>query len=140
MANGIELTISGNLTADPELRYTQTGLPVASFTVAQSPRVFDRETNTWGDGDAVFIRCTVWRDYAENVAASLKKGMRVVAVGILTQSSYETKDGEKRTSYELQVDDIGPALRFAQADVRKIARGSNTSAEPVPALAGAEPF
>lgn len=138
MANGIELTVVGNLTADPELRYTQSGHAVCSFTVAQSPRRYDADAGEWKDGDAVFLRCTVWRDYAENVAATLKKGARVIALGILTQSNYETKDGDKRTSYELQVDDVGPALRFAQADVRKIARGQ--SAEQTPALAGAEPF
>lgn len=132
MTGEIEITVVGNLTADPELRYTQSGISVASLTIAQSPRVFDKKSNEWGDGDAVFMRCTIWRDYAENVAASLKKGARVIAIGYLTQSTYETKEGQKRTSFELQVNDIGPALRFSQAEVRKIARATGPAQAATP--------
>lgn len=127
MAGEIPLTVVGNLVADPELRYTQSGLAVCGFTVASSTRVFDKETQTWGDGRVSFMQCQVWRDYATNVAASLRKGMRVVVTGNLLQERYETKDGEKRTTWLLDVDDMGPALRFAQAEVRKL----TTTAPPV---------
>ncbi len=104
-------TVIGNLTADPELRYTQNGLAVANFTIASTPRTFDRQANDWKDGDSLFLRASCWREFAENVAADLSKGQRVIATGRLKQRSYETKEGEKRTSIELDVDDIGPAVR-----------------------------
>lgn len=129
MSGDTQITVVGNLTADPELRYTQSGLAVANFTVASTPRVFDRQSNDWKDGEALFIRASVWRDYAENVAHSLMKGMAVIVTGRLVQRSYETKEGEKRTSYELEVDNIGPSLRFATAEVtRKPSRTYNVDA------------
>src|SRR5664279_4198551 len=122
MAQGdILITIIGNLTGDPELRFTPSGAAVASFTVASSSRVMDKQTNEWKDGDTTFLRCNVWRQYAENVAESLQRGMRVIVNGRLKQRSYETKEGEKRTVYEVEVDDVGPALRYATA---KVSRGS----------------
>lgn len=134
MSGDTQITVVGNLTADPELRYTQNGLAVANFTVASTPRVFDRQSNDWKDGDALFMRCSVWRDYAENVAQSLLKGMAVIVTGRLVQRSYQTKptDGSEpqtRTSYELEVDNIGPSLRFATAEVtRKASRVFNIDA------------
>src|SRR5690625_1773607 len=103
MAGETLVTVVGNLTADPELRFTNSGVALASFTVASTPRSFDRQSGEWRDGEALFLRCTVWREYAENVASSLTKGARVIVQGHLTQRSFETKDGEKRTSYELDV-------------------------------------
>src|SRR5664279_5147329 len=124
MAQGdILITIIGNLTGDPELRFTPSGAAVASFTVASSSRVMDKQTNEWKDGDTTFLRCNVWRQYAENVAESLQRGMRVLVNGRLKQRSYETKEGEKRTVYEVEVDDVGPALRYATAKVTKVSRG-----------------
>jgi single-strand DNA-binding protein len=120
----ILVTIIGNLTGDPELRFTPSGAAVASFTVASSSRVLDKQTNEWKDGDTTFLRCNVWRQYAENVAESLQRGMRVIVNGRLKQRSYETKEGEKRTVYEVEVDDVGPALRYATAKVTKVSRGS----------------
>ena len=111
----------GNLTSDPELRYTQNGLAVANFTIASTPRNFDRATNDWKDGEALFLRASVWREFAEHVAGSLTKGSRVIATGRLKQRSYETKEGEKRTSIELEVDEIGPSLRYATAQVTRAA-------------------
>ena len=123
MAQGdVTVTVVGNLTNDPELRFTPSGAAVASFTVASSTRVLDKQTNEWKDGDTLFMRCSVWRQYAENVAESLQRGMRVIATGRLKQRSYETKEGEKRTVVEMEVDDIGPALRFATAKVAKVSR------------------
>jgi len=125
MAQGdILITIIGNLTGDPELRFTPSGAAVASFTVASSSRVMDKQTNEWKDGDTTFLRCNVWRQYAENVAESLQRGMRVIVNGRLKQRSYETKEGEKRTVYEVEVDDVGPALRYATAKVTKVSRAS----------------
>jgi single-strand DNA-binding protein len=125
MAQGdILITIVGNLTSDPELRFTPSGAAVASFTVASSSRVMDKQTNEWKDGDTTFLRCNVWRQYAENVAESLQRGMRVIVNGRLKQRSYETKEGEKRTVYEVEVDDVGPALRYATAKVTKVSRGT----------------
>jgi len=121
MANDTIITVVGNITSDPELRYTQTGLAVANFTIASTPRSFDRASNEWKDGDALFLRSSVWREFAEHVAATLTKGTRVVATGRLVQTSYETKEGEKRTSVELQVDEIGPSLRYATATVTRAA-------------------
>ena len=119
MAGETIITVVGNLTSDPELRYTQNGLAVANFTIASTPRTFDRASNDWKDGDALFLRASVWRDFAEHVAGSLTKGSRVVATGRLRQRSYETKEGEKRTSIELEIDDIGPSLRYATAQVTR---------------------
>ncbi len=123
MAQGdIQVTIVGNLTADPELRFTPSGQAVANFTVASTTRLFDKQTNEWRDGDTVFMRCAVWRQYAENVAESLTRGSRVIATGRLKQRSFETKEGEKRTVVEMDVDDVGPALKNATAKVTKVAR------------------
>ncbi|WP_290851905.1 single-stranded DNA-binding protein [Gordonia sp. (in: high G+C Gram-positive bacteria)] len=117
------ITVVGNLTADPELRFTASGAPVANFTVASTPRTFDRQTNEWKDGEALFLRCSIWRDAAENVTESLVKGTRVVVQGKLKQRSYETREGEKRTVVELEVDEIGPSLRYATAKVTRTPRG-----------------
>src|SRR5688572_215385 len=118
MAGETTLTVVGNLTADPELRFTQSGAAVASFTVASTPRNFDKNSGEWKDGDALFLRCNVWRQVAENVAESLKRGNRVLVSGRLRQRSFETKEGEKRTVVELEVDEIGPSLRYATAKVK----------------------
>src|SRR5919197_996834 len=123
MAGETVITVVGNLTADPELRFTPSGAAVASFTVASTPRTFDRQTNEWKDGDALFLRCSIWRQAAENVAESLQRGMRVVVQGRLRQRSFETKEGEKRTVVECEVDEIGPSLRYATAKVTKTSRG-----------------
>lgn len=123
MAGETVITVVGNLTADPELRYTQNGLAVANFTIASTPRSFDKATNDWKDGDALFLRASVWREFAEHVAGSLSKGSRVIVTGRLKQRSYETKEGEKRTSFELEVDDIGPSLRYATAQVTRTTSG-----------------
>ena len=123
MAQGdINLTIVGNITNDPELRFTPSGAAVASFTVASNSRYLDKTTNEWKDGEPVFMRCSVWRQYAENVAESLTRGTRVIVTGRLKQRSYDTREGEKRTVMELEVDDVGPALRTATAKVTKVAR------------------
>lgn len=119
MAGETVITVVGNLTADPELRFTNSGVALASFTIASTPRTFDRQTSEWKDGEALFLRSTVWREYAENVANSLTKGTRVIARGNLRQRNYETKEGERRTSYELDVDEIGPALRYATTQVAR---------------------
>ena len=119
MAGETIITVVGNLTADPELRYTQNGLAVANFTIASTPRTFDRQANEWKDGEALFLRASVWREFAEHVAGSLTKGSRVIASGRLKQRSYETKEGEKRTTIELEVDEIGPSLRYATASVTR---------------------
>ena len=124
MAGETIITVVGNLTADPELRYTQTGLAVANFTIASTPRSFDRAANDWKDGDALFLRASCWREFAEHVAGSLTKGSRVVATGRLKQRSYETKEGEKRTAIELEVDEIGPSLRYATAQVTRAPGGA----------------
>jgi len=118
------------LTADPEIRYTQNGLPVANFTIASTPRHFDRQSNEWKDDEALFLRASVWRDFAENVATSLTKGMRVIATGRLKQRSYEDREGNKRTAIELEIDEIGPSLRYAQAVVQKIQRDGMTRQQP----------
>ena len=125
MAGETVITVVGNLTNDPELRFTPSGAAVASFTVASTPRTFDRESGQWKDGDPLFLRCSVWRQYAENVAESLTKGMQVMVQGRLKQRSYETREGEKRTVVELDVDDVGPTLRFATAKVTKAQRGGS---------------
>ena len=123
MAGDTVITIVGNLTADPELRFTPSGAAVANFTVASTPRYFDKQAGEWKDGEALFMRCSVWRQYAENVAESLSRGARVIVQGRLKQRSFETKEGEKRTVVELDVDEIGPALRYATAKVNKTSRG-----------------
>jgi single-strand DNA-binding protein len=122
MAGDTIITVVGNLTDDPELRFTSSGAAVANFTVASTPRFFDKNTNDWKDGDALFLRCSIWRQAAENVAESLTKGARVVVQGRLKQRSYETREGEKRTVYELDVDEVGPSLRYATAKVTKVSR------------------
>jgi single-strand DNA-binding protein len=122
-AGDVNVTIVGNLTNDPELRFTPSGAAVASFTVASTPRVLDKATNEWKDGEALFMRCSVWRQYAENVAESLTKGSRVIVTGRLKQRSYETREGEKRTVVEMDVDEVGPALKYATAKVNKVSRG-----------------
>ncbi len=127
MAGETIITVVGNLTADPELRYTQGGLAVANFTIASTPRTFDRAANDWKDGEALFLRASCWREFAEHVAGSLTKGSRVVATGRLKQRSYETKEGEKRTSIELEIDEIGPSLRYATAQITRAPGGSGGS-------------
>ncbi|MCW2582296.1 MAG: ssb2 [Klenkia sp.] len=123
MAGETVITVIGNLTADPELRFTPSGAAVANFTVASTPRTFDRQTSEWKDGEALFLRCNVWRQAAENVAESLTRGSRVIVSGRLKQRSFDTKEGEKRTVIELEVDEIGPSLRYATAKVTKANRG-----------------
>jgi single-strand DNA-binding protein len=121
-AGDTQITISGNLTADPEIRYTSSGQAVAKFTVASTPRFMDKATQEWKDGDPLFLTCNVWRQAAENTAESLMRGMRVIVQGRLRQRSYETREGEKRTVYEVEVDDVGPSLRNATAKVMKAER------------------
>lgn len=123
MAGETPITLIGNLTSDPELRFTPNGAAVANFTVASTPRTFDRQTNEWKDGDAMFLNCSVWRQYAENVAESLTKGARVIVSGRLKSRSYETREGEKRTVFEVDVDEVGPALRYATAKVTRTTGG-----------------
>jgi single-strand DNA-binding protein len=125
MAGETVITVVGNLTADPELRFTPSGAAVASFTVASTPRTFDKNSNEWKDGDALFLRCSIWRQAAENVAESLQRGMRVVVTGRLKQRSFETREGEKRTVIELDVDEVGPSLKYATAKVNRTQRGSS---------------
>lgn len=124
MAGETTITLIGNLTGDPELRFTPSGSAVANFTVASTPRTFDRQSNEWKDGETLFLRCSVWRDVAENVEESLTKGMRVIVSGRLKSRSYETKEGEKRTIIEMEVDEIGPSLRYAQAKVQRVQRSN----------------
>jgi single-strand DNA-binding protein len=124
MAGETIITVVGNLTADPELRYTQNGIPVANFTIASTPRTLDRATNEWKDGEALFLRASVWREFAEHVAGSLTKGMRVIATGRLKQRNYQDREGQNRVSIELEVDEIGPSLRYATAQVTRAAGGS----------------
>jgi single-strand DNA-binding protein len=121
------ITLVGNLTDDPELRFTPSGAPVANFTVASTPRFLDKSTNEWKDGDTLFLRCNIWRQAAENAAESLQRGMRVIVQGRLKQRSYETKEGEKRTVYEVEADEVGPSLKNATAKVVKTTRGGQSS-------------
>jgi|SRR5690606_1215823 len=123
-AGDITITVVGNLTDDPELRFTPSGAAVAKFRIASTPRYMDRQTNEWKDGDPLFLTCNLWRQAAENVAESLQRGTRVIATGRLRQRSYETREGEKRTVMELEVDEIGPSLRYATAKVQKMQRSS----------------
>jgi single-strand DNA-binding protein len=122
MAGETVITVIGNLTNDPELRFTPSGAAVASFTVASTPRTLDKATNEWKDGEALFLRCSIWRQAAENVAESLQRGARVIVQGRLKQRSFETKEGEKRTVIELDVDEVGPSLKYATAKVNKTTR------------------
>ena len=122
MAGDTTITVVGNLTADPELRFTPSGAAVANFTVASTPRIFDRQSSEWKDGEALFLRCNIWREAAENVAESLTRGSRVIVSGRLKQRSFETREGEKRTVFEVEVDEIGPSLRYATAKVNKASR------------------
>ena len=127
MAGETTITVIGNLTGDPELRFTPSGAAVANFTVASTPRTFDRQSNEWKDGETLFLRCSIWREAAESVAESLTKGTRVIVQGRLVQRSYETREGEKRTVYELQVDEVGPSLRYATAKVTRTQRSGGGS-------------
>ena len=129
MANDTQITVVGNLTADPELRFTPSGAAVTNFTIASTPRTFDKQANEWKDGEALFLRCSIWRQAAENVAETLQKGMRVIAQGKLVARSYE-KDGQKRTVNELQVEEIGPSLAFATAKVTRAMRGGQPAQTP----------
>ncbi|NYG06955.1 single-strand DNA-binding protein [Phycicoccus badiiscoriae] len=124
MAGDTVITVIGNITGDPELRFTPSGAAVANFTVASTPRQFDRQSNEWKDGETLFMRCSVWRDAAENVAESLQRGTRVIVSGRLKSRSYETKEGEKRTVVEMEVDEVGPSLRYATAKVNRTQRGT----------------
>ena len=126
MAGDTVITIVGNVTGDPELRFTPSGAAVANFTVASTPRAFDRQSNEWKDGETLFMRCSVWRDAAENVAESLARGTRVIVTGRLKSRSYETKEGEKRTVLEMEVDEVGPSLRYATAKVARTQRGQGS--------------
>ena len=127
MAGETTLTIIGNLTTDPELRFTPNGAPVANFTVASTPRQFDRQANEWRDGETLFMRCSLWREAAENATESLAKGMRVIVEGRLVARSWDDKDtGQKRTVMEMQVDEVGPSLRYATAQVSRTQRGDNS--------------
>lgn len=129
MAGETVITIIGNLAADPELRFTPSGAAVANFTVASTPRSFDRQSGEWKDGEAMFLRCSIWRHAAENVAETLTRGMRVLVQGRLKQRSFETKDGGQRTVVELDVDEVGPSLRFATAQVHKVSRASASNGD-----------
>jgi len=143
-AGDTTITMVGNLVNDPELRFTPSGAAVAKFTVASTPRYLDKNTNEWKDGDSLFLACNIWRQAAENVAESLTRGMRVIVTGRLKQRSYETKEGEKRTVYEVEVDEVGPSLRNATAKVTKTTRaagasgGSGSFSAPVTETASAE--
>ena len=138
MAGETVITVVGNLTNDPELRFTPSGSAVANFTIASTPRTFDKNSNEWKDGETLFLRASVWREAAENVAESLTKGMRVIAQGRLQSRSYETKEGEKRTVIEFEVDEIGPSLKYANAKVNRTQRsgGNNAPAQQQPAAQG----
>jgi single-strand DNA-binding protein len=141
MAGETVITVVGNLTDDPELRFTPSGAAVANFRVASTPRTFNRQTNAWEDGDPLFLSCSVWRQAAENVAESLQRGARVVVTGRLKQRSYETREGEKRTVFELDVDEVGPSLRYATAKVTKTQRsGAGFGNAQQPAAGGTDPW
>ena len=137
MAGETTITVIGNLTNDPELRFTPSGSAVANFTIASTPRTFDRQSNEWKDGETLFLRASVWREAAENVAESLTKGMRVIVSGRLKSRSYETKEGEKRTVIELEVDEIGPSLRYANAKVNRTQRSGGQGGRAASAAATA---
>lgn len=129
MAGDTQITVVGNIVADPELRYTPTGVAVANFRIASTPRSFDRATNEWKDGDSLFLTCNVWRQAAENVAESLQRGMQVIVVGRLKQRSYETREGEKRTVFEVEVDHCGPSMSRASAKVTKTTRSGGSQSD-----------
>jgi single-strand DNA-binding protein len=136
-----QINMVGNLVADPELRFTPSGVAAASVRIAVTPRSRDNATGEWKDGETVWLSGTVWRQYAENVAESLTKGTRVIVIGRLKQRSYETREGEKRTVYEVDIDDIGPALRYATAKIQRTSRGSSTDAGPSgPSAGGGDPW
>lgn len=139
MAGETVVNVVGNLVADPELRFLATGAAVASFTVASTPRVMDKTSGEWRDGDALFLRCSAWRQMAENVGESLTRGTRVIVTGRLKQRSYEDKGGEKRTVVELEVDEVGPSLRYATAKVSKVERSGAGFAGGSPAAGGKPP-
>ncbi|WP_250000273.1 single-stranded DNA-binding protein [Actinoplanes sp. M2I2] len=141
MAGETTITVVGNLTDDPELRFTPSGVAVANFRIASTPRILDRQSGEWRDGDPLFLACNIWRDPAEHVAQSLKRGTRVIVTGRLRQRSYETKEGEKRTVYELEVDEIGPSLRYANTKVMKLTRTTEPGSTPsTPAASQASSF
>jgi single-strand DNA-binding protein len=141
VANEPLMTVIGNLTDDPELRYTTSGAAVAKFRIASTPRTFDKQSGEWRDGEPLFLSCNIWRDSAEHVAESLKRGTRVIVHGRLRQRSYETREGEKRTVYELEVDEIGPSLRYATAEVKRMTRGNGqAAAAAAPAAQGDDPW
>jgi len=132
MSGETVITVVGNLTDDPELRFTPTGVAVAKFRLASTPRFLDKASGQWKDGDPLFLQCNVWRDAAEHVAESLQRGARVIVQGRLRQRSYETREGEKRTVYELEVDEVGPSLKYATATVKKMQRSGGSSNSPAP--------
>lgn len=141
MAGETVVTVVGNLTADPELRFTNSGVALATFTIASTPRTFDRASNEWKDGEALFLRASVWREFAEHVASSLTKGSRVIATGRLKQRSYETKEGDKRSTIELEVDEIGPSLRYATAQItRSQSRGAVSGGSSGGGSSASEPW
>lgn len=140
MAGETIVTVVGNLTADPELRYTQNGLPVVNFTIASTPRNFDRTAQEWKDGDALFLRASCWREFAEHVAGSLTKGMRVIATGRLRQRAYQDREGFQRTAIELEVDEIGPSLRYATAQVTRTASNASGQQRPAAQQVSEEPW
>lgn len=133
------ITVVGNATADPEMRYTQSGLPVVSLTIASTPRSFDRASGEWKDSDTLFLRCSAWRDLAEHIAGSVTKGTRLIATGRLRQRSYQDREGNQRTSIELEVDEIGPSLRYATAQVTRAASSNGAPAKPTAEDAWAQP-
>lgn len=139
MANDTQITVVGNLTGDPELRFTSSGTPVANFTVASTPRYYDKQAGEWKDGEALFLKCNLWRQAAEHAAESLMKGTRVIAQGRLRQRSFETREGEKRTVFELEVDDVGPSLRNATAKITKAHRARGSENPPEDPWASAPP-
>jgi len=138
-AGDTQITIAGNLVDDPELRFTPSGQPVANFRVASTPRLRDNASGEWKDGDSLFLTCNVWRQAAENVAESLQRGMRVIVSGRLRQRSYETKEGEKRTVYEVEVDDVGPSLRNASAKVNRATRNGSGNGQGGGGAGGGRP-
>ena len=142
MAGETIITVVGNLVDDPELRFTPSGAAVANFRIASTPRTFDKQSNEWKDGDALFLSCSVWRQAAENVAESLVKGMRVVVQGRLKSRQYETREGEKRTVHEIDVDEVGPSLQFATAKVTKTTRqgGGGQQSAPTSGGGGSDPW
>jgi single-strand DNA-binding protein len=140
MANDTVITLVGNLVDDPELRFTPSGVAVAKFRIASTPRTYDRTTNEWKDGEGLFLTCSVWRQPGENVAESLRRGTRVIVQGRLKQRSYETAEGEKRTVYEIDVDEVGPSLRWATAQVNKVTRSTTAPAGAAAADSATDPW